>query len=86
MIRKIDALTDVLEAISMGNEHLDAPTPELVCRILKEIAGLRSGEKNDPPLVNDKRGVGRLTEEALEGGGGVHYSGIALPISKKVSS
>jgi hypothetical protein len=47
MIHKANALSDVLQTISLGNDHLDAPTRKLGRSVLEEIAGLMGGEPND---------------------------------------
>lgn len=58
-------MTDVRQAISIGNEQLEAPAAELACGILKKTAGLIVGEQDDARLTHKESGVRSLREDAL---------------------
>jgi hypothetical protein len=60
-------MTDVRQAIPMGDEELNTLTVELACGILEHMAGLIAGEQDRPRLINDERGVCRVREDTFQG-------------------
>jgi hypothetical protein len=60
-------MTDMREAMPVGNEELDPLAVKLARGILEHEAGLLAGEQDGPRLINDERGVCRLCEDPFQG-------------------
>jgi len=59
-------MTDVSQAMPMGNQELDNLTKKLLCGILEHMAGLVVHEQHGPRLGNDERSARHLREEAFQ--------------------
>jgi hypothetical protein len=65
-------MTDVRQAIPMGDEELNTLTVELACGMLEHTAGQIAGEPDRPRLINGERGVRRVREHTFQGRRGMH--------------
>ena len=72
VIGEANAMADVRQAVPFRDQELDALAVKFACGISKRFAGLIGGEQDGPRLINDERGVRRLSDRALQDRSGMH--------------
>jgi len=69
IIGEAQAVTDVRQAIALGNEEFEALSMELACGIFEQMAGLIGGEQDCPRLIDDEACARGLPDDTFQVGG-----------------